>query len=673
MARKPIQGKPKRISGSSRATAPQPKSANGSFDFMADDRGLLGVKESAEKYRSLFMNAPVGIFQSTPAGRCLMANPTFANMYGFDSPEEMVNGVQDIAELYYDPMDRQKLKRQYQENGQLVDYEVRARRRDGQEFWISVFARYFPGSSEDTSYYDGFALDITERKKAEYNLRESERKYRNLFDLVSDSIFLIEKETGNILEVNQSACSLYGYSRDEFLTLRNVDLSAEPESTRDATLKERKMVPLRYHRKKDGTIFPVEIAASHFKWQARDVHLAVIRDITFRLQADNEKANLQKQLQQAQKMEAIGVLAGGIAHDFNNILGAIVGFIELAKINVGPKGPVDDLDQALNASKRAKDLVKQILAFSRQSDEEMMPVRLAMVVKEAAKFLRATVPATTEIRLRIEDPSGAVLANSVELHQVVMNLCTNAVHAIGNQSGSLQIEVQRATFDSGRQTDLIDLEQGAYLKLSVRDSGCGITAEHLQRIFDPYYTTKEKGVGTGLGLAVVHGIVKKIHGAIKVESEPGKGSVFHVYLPRVDTSTQSSSGNQPELPTGGCERILFVDDEKMLVELAQKNLERLGYHVVARTSPLEALELFKQKPDDFDLVITDQTMPGMTGHALAKELMNIKPNIPVIICTGYSQLINQRMAKAKGIKAFIMKPMLVNEIDAAIRAVFKKG
>ncbi len=336
---------------------------------------------------------------------------------------------------------------------------------------------------------------------------------------------------------------------------------------------------------------------------------------------------------------------------------------------MGPEGPKDDLNQALAASKRAKDLVKQILAFSRQTDEESIPVRLGMIVKEAARFLRATVPATIDIRLRVDDATGAVLANAVELHQVIMNLCTNAVHAIGNNSGVLEIDLQEVKFDSGQPINLIDLEPGSYLKLSVKDSGCGIDSEKLGKIFDPYYTTKEKGVGTGLGLAVVHGIVKKVGGAIKVESAPGRGAEFQVYWPRVDASTLLNSETQTEAATGGSERILFVDDEKMLVELGQKNLERLGYRVVSRTSPIEALELFKKRPNDFDLVITDQTMPGMTGDTLAKELMRIKPGIPVIICTGYSQVIDQQRARARGIKAFVMKPMLVNEIDVAIRRI----
>jgi CheY-like chemotaxis protein len=295
-----------------------------------------------------------------------------------------------------------------------------------------------------------------------------------------------------------------------------------------------------------------------------------------------------------------------------------------------------------------------------------MPVRVSLVAKEALKFLRATIPATIEIKSRIDDKSGAVFANSVELHQIIMNLCTNAVHAIGPTTGLLEIEVQNVEIDLTRKIDVIDLERGAYIRISVKDSGHGISPEIIKRIFDPYFTTKEKGVGTGLGLAVVHGIVKKSGGAIRAESEPGKGSAFHIYLPRV-TLSASHPSTPPETVRGGTERILFVDDEIMLVDIGQKMLERLGYNVVSRTSSIEALELFKIKPNDFDLVITDQTMPNMTGDALAKELMTIRPDIPVIICTGYSQAIDPERAKQRGIKALVMKPVLVNDIAAAVR------
>jgi CheY-like chemotaxis protein/anti-sigma regulatory factor (Ser/Thr protein kinase) len=250
-----------------------------------------------------------------------------------------------------------------------------------------------------------------------------------------------------------------------------------------------------------------------------------------------------------------------------------------------------------------------------------------------------------------------------------MNLCTNAQHAIGEQTGLLEVEVRNAEIEHTQKLDdFIELEIGSYVLLSVKDTGYGMSPDVIRQIFDPYFTTKEKGVGTGLGLAVVHGIVKKSGGAIKVESEIGKGTTFHIYLPKVNM-TASIKAEQPKTIEGGSERILFVDDEKMLVDIGQQTLQRLGYEVVSRTSPIEALELFKAKPNDFDLVITDQTMPNMTGEVLAKELMHIRPDLPVIICTGYSQTIDQERAKRIGIKAFVMKPILINEIAAAVRKV----
>ena len=409
----------------------------------------------------------------------------------------------------------------------------------------------------------------------------------------------------------------------------------------------------------DGSILNTHMFSRLIKIKGEEYILTIFQDLS-------EQKKLEMQLQQAQKMEAIGALAGGIAHDFNNILSAIIGYIELAALSEGSESCVTELKEALMASNRAKDLVKQILAFSRQTDEERMPVRVWLVVKEAVKFLRATIPATIEIKTRNGEKSGAVLANSVELHQIIMNLCTNAVHAIGDKEGILEIDVQNTEIDHPQIDNFIGMDLGPYIKVSIRDTGAGMPPEILKRIFDPYFTTKEKGVGTGLGLAVVHGIIKKYGGAIKVESAPGKGAAFHIYLPRIDQAAPYSI-DQTEIPAGGNERILFVDDEKMLVDIGQKVLERLGYDVTVRTSPIEALELFKAKPDDFDLVITDQTMPGMTGDALAKELMAMRPGLPVIICSGYSQKIDQTRAAEMGIKGFVMKPILINDIADAIR------
>jgi len=542
---------------------------------------------------------------------------------------------------------------------------------DGQA--VNVESTGVPIRYQGEIQHFGMFRDITERKRVDEKLRETERKYRELAESLPQVIFEVDS-CGNLVYLNQKGYTLFGYAPEDFAQGFSVLEAFVPEDrervARDIMLnvQGQRLGRQEYTAlRKDGTKFPVGVHANRVMRDSSATGVrGILIDLTTTQQAEAEKKKLEIQLQQAQKMEAIGALAGGIAHDFNNILSAIIGYIELAMLNEGSENCIPELKEALKASNRAKDLVRQILSFSRQTDEERMPVRIGLVAAEAIKFLRATIPTTIEIRARIEEKSGAVLANSVELHQIIMNLCTNAVHAIGEKEGILEIAVQHAEIDHTRKDSLIGLEVGPYIQLSVRDTGAGMPPEIVERIFDPYFTTKDKGVGTGLGLAVVHGIVKKSGGAIKVDSEFGKGSAFHIYLPRVDQAAPRPA-DQPEIPAGGSERILFVDDEKMLADIGQKVLERLGYDVVSRTSPIEALELFKAKPDGFDLVITDQTMPGMTGDALAKELMLIKPGLPVIICTGYSQIISPARAAEKGIKALVMKPILINDIAAAIR------
>ena len=521
----------------------------------------------------------------------------------------------------------------------------------------------------------GVFRDITERRQVDEKLRETERKYRDLAESLPQVIFEVDS-TGNLIYLNQTGHALFGYSPEDVAKGFNVLEAFIPEDRERIAgdimlnVQGQKLGRQEYTAiKKDGTKFPAGVHANRvMREQTATGVRGILIDLTPTRLAEEEKNKLEVQLQQAQKMEAIGALAGGIAHDFNNILSAIIGYTELAMLNEGAEHCSAELNEALIAANRAKDLVKQILAFSRQTDEERMPVRIALVAKEAIKFLRATIPATIEIKTCIDEKSGAVLANSVELHQIIMNLCTNAQHAIGEQTGLLEVGVQNTEIDLAQKNDVIDLEKGSYVKLSVRDTGYGMGSDTIKRIFDPYFTTKEKGVGTGLGLAVVHGIVKKCGGAIRVESELGKGTTFHIYLPKADMSAPIKA-EQPKSIIGGSERILFVDDEKMLVDIGQQALQRLGYDVVARTTPIEALELFKAKPDFFDLVITDKTMPGMTGDALARELMSIRPNLPVIICTGYSHTIDHERAKQIGIKAFVMKPILINEIAAAVRKV----
>jgi PAS domain S-box-containing protein len=642
-------------------------------DITLRKRAEDALRESEDKYSQLVESLTDAILVWSRED-IIYANPAAFKLFRATQPEDLI-GKRYLDLVHSDDRSAsaERIKKSKNEKWIAPRREHRMITADGQV--IHVESTGVPIQFQGKIQHFGIFSDITERKQVEEKLRETEKKFRELADSLPQVIFEVDLN-GTLTYINQNAYVLFGYTQEEIAKGFNVLKAFIPEDRERVALdimlniQGQKLGRQEYTAvRKDGTRFPVSVHANRVLiGQTAAGVRGILIDLTATKLVAEEKKKLEIQLQQAQKMEAIGALAGGIAHDFNNILSAIIGYTELAMLNEGAEHCTAELKEALIAANRAKDLVKQILAFSRQTDEDRMPVRVALVAKEAVKFLRATIPTTIEIKTRIDEKSGAVLANSVELHQIIMNLCTNAQHAIGDQAGLLEVEVQNAEIDLSQKNDAIDLEIGSYVKLSVRDTGYGMTSDVIDRIFDPYFTTKEKGVGTGLGLAVVHGIVKKCGGAIRVESELGKGTTFHIYLPKVDM-TPPIKAEQPKTIVGGSERILFVDDEKMLVDIGQQVLQRLGYDVVSRTSPIEALELFKAKPDFFDLVITDKTMPGMTGDALAKELIRIRPGFPVIICTGYSQTIDFKRAKQIGIKAFVMKPILINEIADAVRKV----
>jgi CheY-like chemotaxis protein len=329
-----------------------------------------------------------------------------------------------------------------------------------------------------------------------------------------------------------------------------------------------------------------------------------------------------------------------------------------------------NLQQLLKAAQRAKDLVSQILAFSRQGEQERKPLDIGPIVKEGLKFLRSSLPATIEIRQEIEGELGTIEGNPTQVYQVLMNLCTNAAHAMGDRGGLLEVSLSKVDLDERTLNASMGIEPGPYSRLRVRDTGHGIPPEVLKRIFDPYFTTKGVGKGTGLGLAVVHGIVKSYGGGIAVSSEVGKGSTFDIYFPSIDEVNSGLGTATAELlPLGVHERVLLVDDEQAIVEVGKNILEHLGYEVIARTSSVEALELFKVAPERFDLVITDMTMPNMRGDRLAQEILRIRPGIPIILCTGFSESISEERAKALGIRAFVMKPLTMKELANAMRRV----
>ncbi|MBW1720204.1 MAG: PAS domain S-box protein, partial [Deltaproteobacteria bacterium] len=392
-----------------------------------------------------------------------------------------------------------------------------------------------------------------------------------------------------------------------------------------------------------------------------------------RLQKDTrerDKRRLETQLRQAQKMEAIGTLAGGIAHDFNNILAAIIGYVELVKMKLPEDSEVlPDLDQILKSGFRAKSLVQQILAFSREQELKQRPLQLKYIVKESIKLLRSTLPADIEIKEYIAEDVGIVNSDPTQMQQIIMNLCTNACHAMQKEGGIISVGLGNVELDDIASAQHMDLDPGIYLRLTVGDTGSGMTSEVMDRIFDPYFTTKDTGIGTGMGLPIVHGIVKNHDGGIIVYSEPGKGSTFHVYLPIAKEVEEHPEAREKETLPRGHERILFVDDEPALAELGKQMLERFGYEVTATASSIDALEMFRSQPDRFDLVMTDMVMPKIRGDRLAKKLVEIRPDIPIIICTGRSEQMSEEKTKRIGIKALVMKPYVMKDLASIVRKV----
>ena len=391
-------------------------------------------------------------------------------------------------------------------------------------------------------------------------------------------------------------------------------------------------------------------------------YVAVARDITRELR-------LERQLSQSQKMEAIGTLAGGIAHDFNNILSSVMGYTELARRSLPEDAQAQlDLGDVMEAAHRAKELVKQILVFSREGEQEPRALHVAGIVKEALKLLRPSLPSTIEIRVLTAIENDVVMADPTQIHQVLVNLCTNAAHAMRETGGVLEVLLAEVELGPEDVSAYADLEPGPYLRLTVTDTGHGMEPAVMDRIFDPFFTTKGRGEGTGMGLAVVHGIVRSNGGVINVESEAGRGTNFQIYLPRLDMAVDAEEVPCEPMPNGH-ERILFVDDEPDVVEIWSRSLARLGYQVTASADSREALEIFQASPDSFDLVITDQTMPGLTGAELAGKIMKMRSDLPIILCTGFSEVMGPAEAKSLGIREFLMKPIYNQRMAEVIRQV----
>ncbi|MBN1904268.1 MAG: response regulator [Deltaproteobacteria bacterium] len=502
--------------------------------------------------------------------------------------------------------------------------------------------------------------------------RQIEHRYRSLVENSFFGLFIVDILSGRLLFSNKRVCEIFGYTEEEGIDLTIWDLihpneheaiektlQTWPDDYENAPTKSGLFTGL----KKEGSIIRIEINASIVAYDGELSVQGIINDVT-------KSTVFDEKLKQMQKMEAIGTLASGISHDFNNILSAIIGYSELANYQLKNNNPAfDSINEILKAGYRAKDLVAQILAFSRKSEQELRPMYLKPVIKEVLKLLKASLPSTIEIRENLKGDAGVVMADPTQIHQIMMNLCTNASHAMAEEGGILEVLLYDIIFDENLTVSHPEMVPGKYTVLSVSDTGQGMTPNIIERIFEPYFTTKEKGVGTGMGLAVVHGIVKSYGGAINVQSVPGSGTTFRIYFPVVKREPVSDLlAREQDIPCG-TEKILFVDDEAALTRLWKNILENLGYSVSMMTDSRDAFRLFYSDPDYFDLVISDMTMPGITGAKLVKSIRNIRHDIPVIICTGYSESINEEKAANMGVNAFILKPLVTQEIACKIRMV----
>ncbi len=757
------------------------------------ERSLMA---SEEKYRTIIENIEEGYYEMDLEGNMAFFNDSMARILGY--ARQQLTGLS--FRTYMDEVNSAKVfeaLRTVLDSGRPApSFGWELIRQDGSTRIVETSVSLMRDSFNRPIGFRGICRDVTERKQSEAALRESEDKYRALFEQAADSIVLKDAETGEIVEFNERAYENLGYTREEFGTLKLTDIEAlaAPEAIHERMellVKDGSGSYETQHRKKDGSLTDVLVRSRAVSIKGRDFILSIFVDITDRRRAEeqiavfrsfaeasgqgfgianldrgityanpalcrflgekdpedvigkslvtyhdepdatalekqilpdvmngvqwvgetvlkdrlgmmvpvienlflirdeknepsylatvitdiSERKQMESRLRQAQKLEAIGTLAGGIAHDFNNILMAMLAYTEMtAKLLPEETRAHQNLAEVLRAGNRAVDLIRQILTFSRKNERRRRPLQIHVITREVLRLLRATIPSTIEIRQDIDRSSGWVLGDPTQIHQVIMNLCTNAYQAMEDKPGVLEVRLHETTLSAespvvGRRHT--DMKPGPAIQLMVKDTGHGMSSDTLERIFEPYFTTKSMGKGTGMGLAVVHGIVQSYGGAIQVESKPGEGTTFNVFLPVCDPPTQFGAAEQPAVE-GGTETILFVDDETQIKSAGKNILQSYGYTVSAHTDPREALETFEKSPNKFDLVITDLTMPHLTGFQLAGELISIRADIPIILCTGYRDSISPEEVEHMGIRTILTKPLTHTDLGRVVHRILEQ-
>lgn len=604
-------------------------------------------------------------------------SPTYYTMLGYE-PYEFPQTFSAWSELLH-PEDQDTVRAEIVDHLQHKDtpfeYEFRLRKKSGDWLWVLGKGKVFLRDTEGLPLRAiGTHTDIDSLKNMQYKLHESIEKYWSILNNVELGIALVNPQL-QILETNRMMKKWYP-DIDEFDLPTCFELAHAPDKTGPC---EDCPVVLTF---KDGQVHEntresqINGQSYIFREIASPIHdekgrvssvIRLLEDVT-------EKHREEKHLRHSQKMESLGTLAGGIAHDFNNILTAVIGFAELSLTDAGENSPLlDDLREILTAGKRAQDLVSRILTFSRQGEQNYKPTYVAPVTEEALSMMKSVLPSSISIEKDIDGDAGMVMSDTTQLHQIVINLCTNAGHAMEEKGGKLKVSLRQIVFDEAMSELYLDMPQGEYIHLSICDSGHGISPDILEKIFDPYFTTKEEGKGSGLGLAMVHGLVKAHGGHVAVYSEENKGTCFHVYLPRIADDSVPSIVSLVEAIPSGSERILLVDDELPILKMERRILENLGYHVSTVSSSVEALKMFLESQDVYDLIITDMTMPEMTGDVLAREIKTVRPDIPIIICTGFNSKIDSNNISQFPINALLYKPIESRVLAATVRNVLDEA
>ncbi len=626
---------------------------------------------SHARYLDLYDFAPVGYITLSQEGLILVANLAAATLLGESRGnlvKQPISGfiLKEDKDIYY-----RHCKILF-ESGEPQECELRMVKKDGAlPFWARLEGTAAEGP-DGVPACRVVMSDITGRKRAEENLNLAHDKMLTILDSTDSTVYVADMDTHEILFMNKKMITVFGGDKTgeicfsafrkqskpcEFCTNdRLLDKNGNPSGV--CTWHDQNPVSGRFYINHDRAVEWVD---------GRLVRLQIATDIT-------DLKKMEAQLNQAQKMESIGTLAGGIAHDFNNILFPIIGHTEILMDDLSEESSAirNSLTEIYSGALRARDLVQQILAFARQEKSDLKLMKMQPVIKEAMKLIRSAIPTTISITQNLQPDCGPVTADPTQIHQIIMNLATNAYHAMEENGGELKVNLEEIKLG---EYDLInpDMSPGVYACLTIADTGKGITKHIMNRIFDPFFTTKEKGKGTGMGLSTVHGIVKRMNGEIQVYSEPGKGAEFHVYLPVVGNIFEKQDSNANEPIPGGSERILLVDDEASIIAMEKQALERLGYQVTSRISSIEALEAFSANPDNFDLVITDMSMPKMSGDKLANELIRIRPDIPILLCTGFSESMTDEKIKSIGIKGFLKKPIVIKDLAQKIQKTLDEG